>query len=152
MTRFALLLLGILVAPVAGAGDINGLVKKPSPYGVSETLDRLEQILQEKGIAVALRWNHGENAANVDIDMRETEVLMFGNPKIGSHLMTSAQTAGVDLPMKALAWKDADGNVWLAYNHPAYIAQRHGIDDREDTVAKMAGALDKLTGAAVASE
>lgn len=143
MTRIFVLLLGLVTVPLAVAGDVDGLVKKSSPYSVSETLDRLEKVLGDKGITVALRWNHGENAANVDIEMRETEVLIFGNPKLGSHLMTSAQTSGIDLPMKALAWKDANGDVWLAYNDPTSIAKRHGIGDREEVLQKMSGALDR---------
>lgn len=152
MKRIVILLLLSVYAPLAVAGDVNGLVKKPSPYGVSETLDRLEKVLESKGITIALRWNHGENAGNVDIAMRETEVLIFGNPKLGSHLMTSTQTSGIDLPMKALAWRDQDDKVWLAYNDPMYIASRHGIDDREEVLGKMSNALDKLTSAAVAAE
>lgn len=150
--RIAILVLGLLTAPFALAGEVDGLIKKHSPHGVGETLDRLETLLEGKGITVALRWPHGERAAGVDIDLRETEVMIFGNPKLGSHLMTSAQTAGIDLPLKALAWRDADGQVWLAYNDPAYIAERHGIDDRAEVIAKISGALDKLTGAAVASD
>lgn len=150
--RTAVFLAALLVSTVAMAGDVPGLVKKQSPYGVSETLDRLERMLEDKGITVALRWPHGQRAGDVDIDLRATEVMIFGNPKIGSHLMTSAQTAGIDLPMKALAWKDAQGQVWLGYNDPAYIAERHGIDDRGDTIEKMSKALAKLTDKAVADD
>lgn len=150
--RIAILVLGLLTAPFALAGEVDGLIRKPSPHGVGETLDRLQTLLENKGITVALRWPHGERAAGVDIELRETEVMVFGNPKLGSHLMTSAQTAGIDLPLKALAWRDADGQVWLAYNDPAYIAERHGIDDRAGVVAKISGALDKLTAAAVAAD
>lgn len=73
---------------------------------------------------------------------------MFGNPKLGSHFFTSNQTAGIDLPMKALAWKDKKGQVWLTYNDPAYIANRHGIEDRAKIKNKMTGALNKLTNVA----
>jgi uncharacterized protein (DUF302 family) len=142
----------MLVCTPALAGGIEGMIRKPSPHSVTKTLDRLEAVLEEKGITVALRWPHGERAAGVDIELRDTEVMIFGNPRIGSHLMTSSQTAGIDLPMKALAWRDADGRVWLAWNDPAYLAARHGIDDRAEVVQKMSGALDKLTAAAVAPE
>ena len=152
MKRILAMALLLLAAPLAAAGDVPGLVKKPSPYDVGETLDRLESVLTAKGITVALRWPHGDRAAGVGISMGPTEVMIFGNPKLGSHLMTSAQTAGIDLPMKALAWRDADGQVWLAYNDPRYVATRHGIDDRAEVVAKIAGALDKLTDAALAAE
>ncbi len=148
--RIAVLLTTLLFTSAVYAAEPPGLIKKRSPHGVSQTLDRLERVLEDKGITVALRWPHGERAREVDIALRDTEVMIFGNPKIGSHVMTSAQTAGIDLPMKALAWRDADGQVWLAYNDPRYIADRHGIDDRAETIDKMSNALDKLTDQAVA--
>ena len=80
--------------------------------------------------------------------MRPTELLLFGNPKLGSHFFTSKQTAGIDLPMKALAWQDENGKVWLSYNDPGYIAGRHSIGDRAEVQAKMTKALDGLTNAA----
>ncbi len=150
--RIAVIVLGIVVSSLAMADEVEGLVKKQSPYSVTETMDRLETRLEGKGITVALRWQHGERAGDVDITLRDTEVMIFGNPKLGSHLMTSTQTAGIDLPMKALAWLDANGQVWLAYNDPAYIAGRHGIDDRNEVIEKMAGALNKLTDAAVSGD
>lgn len=142
----------LLILPLVAGADVDGLIKKSSPHDVTGTLDRLETVLEEKGITVALRWNHGQRASDADIELRDTQVLMFGNPKIGSHLMTSAQSAGIDLPMKALAWRDADGQVWLAYNDPAYVAERHGIDDRDDVLDKLSKALDNLTEAAVSAE
>lgn len=149
--RFAMLILGVLYLPFAVAGEVDGLTKKSSPYRVSETLDRLETVFKDKGITVALHWEHGRRAGEVDIPLHDTEVMIFGNPNIGSHLMTSAQRADIDLPMKALAWRDADGEVWLAYNNPVYIARWHGVDDRNEIIDKMSGALDALTSAAAAS-
>ena len=140
-------LLGLFSAS-AMAGDINGLVKMKSNYSVSETLDRLENLLKKKGITIAVRWKHSEKASGVKIEMRDTELLIFGNPKLGSHLMTSKQTVAIDLPMKAIAWKDAKGQVWLAYNDPMYIARRHGVTDRPEPLKKMSGALAKLTAKA----
>ena len=142
---FAIIILGALVSVNSQANEVDGLVKMQSKFSVSETLDRLENLLEKKGITVAVRWKHSEKAANVDIKMRDTELLVFGNPKLGSHLMTSAQTVAIDLPMKAIAWKDAAGQVWLAYNDPAYIAKRHGVSDRDDIVKKMSNALAGLT-------
>ncbi|MDZ7829680.1 MAG: DUF302 domain-containing protein [Halofilum sp. (in: g-proteobacteria)] len=153
MRTFILLLVLVVPLPLAAGGPAtDGLVRKASPHGVGETLDRLERLLTDKGITVALRWPHGQRAGGVDIDLRETEVMIFGNPALGSHLMTSRQTAGIDLPMKALAWRDADGQVWLAYNDPEWIAERHGIEDRADVLSRMSGALDKLTDAAIGGE
>jgi uncharacterized protein (DUF302 family) len=149
MLRLTLILTLLLAAPALSA-DEHGLITKPSAYSVSETLDRLEHLLIEKGISIAVRWNHAAKAEGAGIPLRPTEILIFGNPKLGSHLMTSRQTAGIDLPMKALAWEDDTGKVWLSYNDPAYIAKRHGITDRDEILAKMSKALDGLTSAATA--
>lgn len=150
MKRFVLIVLLAMavVSPLQAAPE--GMISKKSPYSVKVTLDRLEQILRQKGITIVTRWSHDAGATKVGIPLRPTELLIFGNPKLGSHFFTSAQTAGIDLPMKALAWKDAQGQVWLGYNDPAYIAKRHGIGDRDDIVKKMTAALDKMTSKATA--
>ena len=145
--------LGFVLAIMLGlAGvamaDNNGMISKKSHYSVKTTLDRLENALRKKGITIVTRWSHDAGAKRVGIKLRPTELLIFGNPKLGSHFFTSQQTAGIDLPMKALAWKDANGQVWLTYNDPAYIAKRHGIRDRPEIVAKMTGALNKLSNIA----
>jgi len=145
---FAIIFFGSLISVNAQAGNVDGLIKIQSKHSVSETLDRLENLLEKKGITVAVRWKHSEKAGNVKIKMRDTELLVFGNPKLGSHLMTSEQTVAIDLPMKAIAWKDEAGQVWLAYNDPAYIAKRHGVSDRDDIVKKMSNALAGLTATA----
>jgi uncharacterized protein (DUF302 family) len=141
----ALLLVIALAAPGLAAAEVPGLVVKPSQYSVSETIDRLEAALTARGIGIVVRWNHAQKADEVGIPLRPTELLLFGNPKLGSNLFTSAQSAGIDLPMKALAWEDADSKVWLAYNDPTYIAERHGIADREAVIKKMSGALNKFS-------
>jgi uncharacterized protein (DUF302 family) len=108
--------------------------------------------LTKKGITIALRWNHAAKAEAVGIPLRPTELLIFGNPKLGSNMFTSQQTAGIDLPMKALAWEDKNGDVWLGYNDPKYIAHRHGITDRPEVVKKMSGALNKMSNIAIGAE
>jgi len=151
MKRLYVAVAGLFLFAAASAGD--GLITKKSAFGAVETLDRLEAVLKEKGITVFARVSHTKGAEGVGIELRPTELLIFGNPKLGSHFFTSNQTAGIDLPMKALAWEDADGQVWLTYNDPQYIADRHGITDRAEIVQKMSGALDKMTTAAtVASD
>ena len=135
------------VSSVVVAGD-DGLITKKSNHSVKVTLDRLENILKKKGITIAMRWSHSDNGNKVGIPLRPTELLIFGNPKLGTNFFTSKQTAGIDLPMKALAWEDEKGQVWLTYNDPAYIAKRHGINDRDKVKMKMTGALDKLTSKA----
>lgn len=146
--QILIIALTALFATGAMAQDVDGLVKMKSEHSVTVTLDRLENILKKKGITVAVRWNHSAKAKQVGIELRETQVLIFGNPKLGSHLMTAEQTAGIDLPLKALAWKDAGGQVWLAYNDPAYIAKRHHITDRDDVLKKMSYALAAMTAKA----
>lgn len=128
--------------------DDNGLISKKSKYSVKETIDRLEGVLKKKGITIALRWSHSDKGNAVGIPLRPTELLIFGNPKLGTNMFTSKQTSGIDLPMKALAWEDEKGQVWLTYNDPNYITKRHGITDRDKVAKKMTGALDKFTSAA----
>ncbi|WP_455205021.1 DUF302 domain-containing protein [Kaarinaea lacus] len=142
-------LLSVLLAfGAAQAGSDNGLVTKKSKYSADETIDRLEKALKEKGINVFARVSHKKNAEGVNLSLRPTELLIFGNPKLGTHFFTSNQTAGIDLPMKALAWEDDKGQVWFTYNDPKYIAKRHGINDRDDIAAKMSKALDNFSKAA----
>ncbi|MFZ0469953.1 MAG: DUF302 domain-containing protein [Thiogranum sp.] len=141
--------LSILAMPLAYAAD-NGLITLKSPYSVDQTLDRFEQALKSKGMTVFTRIDHAKGAAGVDLKLRPTTVLIFGNPKIGTLLMQSQQTAGIDLPLKLLAWQDADGQVWIAYNDPGYIAERHDIKDRDPVIAKMRKAMGNFTAQAIA--
>ncbi len=127
----------------------KGLVIKPSAHSVDETLDRLELVLKEKGLTIFNRIDHSAGAAKIQMSLRPTQLLIFGNPKMGTALMHSNQAVGIDLPMKVLAWKDAQGQVWIAYNDPLYLADRHQIDDRGTVLEKMTGALAKLTDKAI---
>jgi len=126
----------------------NGMITRMSKHSVKETIDRLEAALKSKGITVALRWSHSDKAKGVGIELRPTELLIFGNPKLGSNMFTSKQTAGIDFPMKALAWQDEKGQVWYTYNDPAYLAKRHGINDRDEVLMKMSKALAAFSAAA----
>lgn len=126
----------------------DGLIKKPSKNSVSATIEKMKAALQSKGIKVMAEVDHQVNATGVDMKLGETKLLIFGNPKLGTPLMQSSVTAGIDLPMKLLVWEDSAGKVWLAYNDPAYIATRHGISDQPEVIKKMTGALDKLTSKA----
>jgi len=147
MKRIVLaVLLTFGLAAVASAGE--GVIKVKSPYPVAQTLDRFEKVVKSKGMTVFTRIDHAAGAARVKKDLRPTQLLIFGNPKLGTLLMQSNQTAAIDLPMKALAWKDASGQVWLAYNDPAYLVQRHGINDRDAVVKKMRKALGAFSKAA----
>ena len=104
----------------------EGLIAVKSSYGPKETMDRLEIVLKEKGMTIFARIDHAAGAAKVGKQLRPTEVLIFGNPQGGTPFMECSQTVGIDLPQKALVWEDGSGQVWLGYNDPAYLADRHG--------------------------
>ena len=146
--RIALIVVALMLASIAHAGG-DGLVVKQSPHSARVTLDRWEALMKKKGIRVFARISHQKNAEGVGLKLRPTELLIFGNPKLGTRFFTSRQSAGIDLPMKALAWEDEQGRTWLAYNDPRYIARRHGITDRDAIVEKMQGALEKFSDYAI---
>jgi uncharacterized protein (DUF302 family) len=126
----------------------EGLVVKPSNYSVEETIDRLEAALKDKGLKIFARIDHQAGAANADLDLPPTQVLIFGNPKLGTPLMAAAPTTAIDLPQKALAYQDKDGKVYLAYNDIGYLEARHGIEGRDEVIAKIRGALKNFTDGA----
>jgi len=107
----------------------NGMVHLASPRSVPDTLARLESILKARGVNVFARVDHSGEAEKVGLKMHQTQVLIFGSPKGGTPVMVAAPTVAIDLPLKALAWEDADGRVWLSYNSPEYLAKRHNIPD-----------------------
>jgi uncharacterized protein (DUF302 family) len=105
----------------------NGMVHLSSHYSVPETLQRLESLLQAKGVSVFARVDHSGEAEKAGLKMHPTQLLIFGSPKAGTPLMLASPTLAIDLPLKALAWEDADGKVWLSYNSPEYLRQRHNV-------------------------
>ena len=127
----------------------SGLIAKPSPHSVQETLDRFETVLKKKGITVFARIDHAAGAKSIGQKLLPTQVIIFGTPKIGTALMTANRRVGIDLPLKALAWKDAEGKVWLAYRDPAELKLRYQITSRDKVFAKISKALDGLSNAAV---
>jgi uncharacterized protein (DUF302 family) len=126
----------------------EGLVTVESKFPVKETLDRLSAELDKRGIKVAARIDHAAGAKAVGMELPPTEVLLFGNPKLGTPLMQSNPAIGIDLPMKVLAWQDKAGKVWIGYNAADALAARHAIKDRDEVVKTMAGALAGLVKAA----
>jgi uncharacterized protein (DUF302 family) len=104
------------------------LVTLKSAFQVKETVDRLVHRVEAKGLTVFCRIDHAANAVSAGLQLRPTEVLIFGNAKGGTPLMQAAQTIGIDLPLKALAWEDAAGQTWLIYNDPVWLTARHGIE------------------------
>jgi uncharacterized protein (DUF302 family) len=115
----------------------NGLVQLSSPYSVPETLKRLDSILQSRGLIVFARINHSGEAEKVGMKMHPTQLIIFGSPKAGTPMMVAAPTLAIDLPLKALAWEDADGKVWLSYNSPEYLMWRHVVPN--NLLEKIAG-------------
>lgn len=105
----------------------NGLITLSSDFSVAETIDRLAELATAHGLNIFARVDHAAGAAKVGMELRPTQLLIFGNPTGGTPLMQDQQTAGIDLPVKALAYENADGRVWLSYNDPAWIAERHGL-------------------------
>jgi uncharacterized protein (DUF302 family) len=119
-----------------------------SNNSVTATIDKLENVLKTKGMTIFKRVNHAAGAEKAGLQLRPTELLIFGNPKVGTPLMSCSQTAALDLPQKALAYEDENGEVWLAYNDPAYMAKRHNLKDCDKAVQKVTHALAKFTRAA----
>src|SRR5580692_10778152 len=119
----------------------NGLTSIASAHSVAETIERLAATITPLGMNVFARIDHAAGAASIGMPLRPTLLLLFGNPKGGTPLMQDKQTAGIDLPLKALAWEDANGKVWLSCNEAAWIAQRHGLG------AASAGAVAAMTKA-----
>jgi uncharacterized protein (DUF302 family) len=124
------------------------LVALESKYDVKETLDRLAAELDKRGIKVAARIDHAAGAKAVGMELPPIEVLMFGNPRLGTPLMQSAPAIGIDLPMKVLAWQDKAGKVWIGYTAPETLKARHDISDRDEVFRLMAAALDGLAKSA----
>ncbi|WP_207188118.1 DUF302 domain-containing protein [Thiorhodovibrio winogradskyi] len=144
MLRFILLLL--LFAPLAALAGDDTLSRRVSPYSVSDTVDRLEAVLREKGVTIFARIDHSAGAKDVGLTLRPTELLIFGNPKAGTPLMQAAPTIGLDLPLKVLVWEDDQGQVQVIWNTPAYLIERHGLDA---SYTKNLAAVDGLIDAAL---
>ena len=121
-----LMLLGF--AMPAFAQD-NGVATVLSKHSVPETIDRLESIVKARGLLVFARIDFTADADRAGLSMRPTQLLIFGNPKAGTPLMIASPRAAIDLPLKALAWEDPEGKVWLSYNQPEYLKERHGLPD-----------------------
>jgi len=128
---------------------IQGLITTKSSYGPKDTMDRLEATVKAKGLTVFARIDHAAGATAAGLELRPTEVLIFGNAKGGTPLMASVQTIGLDLPMKALVWQDASCETWLSYNDPSWQTKRYGTGpETEPAVANMAAALNAFAKAA----
>lgn len=149
MTFLRTLGLTVLLAAGTLAQAADGMVEIKSPHSAAVTMTRLEDAAKQRGLVVFARIDHAAGAAKIGKTLRPTEVLIFGNPQGGTPLMECAQTAGIDLPLKALVWEDAAAQVWVGYNDPAFLAQRHGAPQCA-VVDNLRKALAGLADTAVA--
>ncbi len=149
MTKLPALIAAVVMIPsLAGSAD-DRLVTKRSPHSVAVTLDRLSEVLKARGIGIAARVDHADGAQRIGQALKPTQLLIFGNPKLGTPLMQSNRKVGLDLPMKVLAWEDDGGQVWLAYVKPDVLKSEHSINGHDDILREMTQALDKLTDEAI---
>ena len=128
MRQYLIMGIFLLLSFPATAAD-NGIISKPSSSSVPETLDRLEKVVKAKGLTVFARFDHSAEAERVGLKLPPMQLLIFGNPKTGTAMMNSSPSIGIDLPLKALAWEDRSGKVWLSYNSPDYLQRRHDLKE-----------------------
>lgn len=133
----------LALASGALANAADGFFAMESPHDPGKTMDRLEAVVTERGLNVFARIDHAAGAETIGKSLRPTEVLIFGNPKGGTPFMQCAQSVGIDLPLKALVWEDAESRTWIGYNDPAYLAKRHGVEDC-GVVANLQKALEGI--------
>lgn len=146
LSTLAFLALSCAALPALAA---DGLLALKSSYTAKDTMSRFEDAAKQRGLNVFARIDHAAGAAKVGKTLRPTEVLIFGNPQGGTPFMECAQSVGIDLPLKALVWEDAQGQVWLGYNDPAWLAARHGAATCP-AAAAIGKALSGLADAALA--
>ncbi len=148
MKTLTLFFLSLCLSFSVMAAD-NGMVMKASKYSVAETMDRFENEAKAKGFTIVARVDHSAAAEKVGMKMPASQLLIFGNPKGGTPLMLASPTAGIDLPLKVLAYEDADGKIWLAYNAADYLKSRHNISGKDEVIANINKALDAIANKAV---
>lgn len=149
---FRTVTLAAVLASFATTGLANDMIEKTSAHSVTDTMDRLEAAVRKAGATVFARVDHHAGADSVDLSLDPSQVLIFGNPKLGTPAMQDSPTAGLDLPMRVLAYFGEDGLVRVVYHDPAKLAEAHGLPADAKYIQMMTGALDKLTNAAVAME
>jgi uncharacterized protein (DUF302 family) len=133
-------------------GNKEGLTTIPSRFGPKETMDRLQTEVRTHGMNIFARIDHAAGAREAGLELRPTEVIIFGNARGGTPLMQLSQTAGIDLPLKALVWQDATGKTWISYSEPNWIARRHGLTNADARVSKLAALLRATTVKAAADQ
>lgn len=141
----------LLALTTTHAHCADGLIELESRNSLTDTVQRLEVALKNKGMTLFTRIDHRNNASKAGLELPPTQVVIFGNPKVGTPLMQCAPTAAIDLPQKMLIREDADGKVWLAYNDPIYLAKRHGVRGCDALIKKIQGALNHFATSAAGS-
>jgi uncharacterized protein (DUF302 family) len=139
-----------LALAMATSAQAGNLVTKSSPHSVADTVDKLVAAVEGAGAKVFARVDHAAGAKSIGSDLRDTQLLMFGNPKLGTPALQASQSAGLDLPMRVVVYLDEAGQVHLSYHAPANLSRDHGVPQDADVLMNMTGALDKLTNAAIA--
>lgn len=130
----------------------TGLITLKSHHSVEQTVNRLVRILNEKKMTIFTRIDHAAGAEKAGLKLPTTQVVIFGNPKIGTPLMKCAPTIAIDLPQKALIWQDKAGDVWYAYNRPTYLKERHNVDGCKDLFMKVENAMAAFANAATKAD
>ena len=136
--------------PINSVLAADGLITVKSSHDVPTTVEKLVAVLESKGMNVFGQVNHGAGAKKAGLELRPTELVIFGNPKVGTPLMKCSQSIAIDLPQKMLAWQDEDGTVYLSYNDPMHLKSRHTTEGCDEVFAKVSGALGKFAAAATA--
>lgn len=147
MIRYMSFALFILIASSYASAE-ESMITLESKYSAKETADRFESIIKGKGLTLFARIDHQKNAKGVNLELRATEVIIFGNPKIGTILMQCAQNSAIDLPQKVLITEDSEKKVWLSYNNPEYIKVRHHIEGCDIVINKISAVLNNISIAA----
>ncbi len=153
MVFVSIIALAMIIMPAqAEPAAPDHLVVKQSPHGVDETLERLKAVLTDFGLLTFTTFDHAGDAPADVQPLPPTKVLIFGNPRAGTQLMAENRMIAIDLPMKALAWEEADGTVWIAYTKPEALAARYGLTESEPVIERMSTALDRITDRAIATD
>ncbi len=139
------LFLSVFAVPSHAA---NGMTVVASSHSVGATIDKLITVLESKGMTIMARVDHAAGAAKAELELAPTQLLIFGNPKVGTPLMNCSRSIAIDLPQKMLAWEDADGKVWLGYNDPMYLKERHQSEGCDAVFERVSGALANFAKAA----
>lgn len=142
------LIVGSLVAQDDDDGDDMmmdpGLVTVQSELSFDDTVASAEQILEAEGFGIPLVLDHQANAGRVDLELLPTTLIVFGNPMVGTSLMQESRSMAIDLPQKFLIWEDENGDVFITFNDPLYLANRHGVVEQDEKLGNIANRLQSL--------